>query len=357
MRGGGQRGIRVSTSHPAPAQHVAGRMIVQIGLPAGGLELHDAERFPGDREVGVGDAEDRLGVAHQRAHRLAAMPHQRFGQHGLILAGRVDAVQVPPRNIRCGQHPDQSGMGRQQWAKVADAEAGVGVRAAHRPHRQPCLGRQRIRAEFFRPGHLARAIDLLDPRTHAMAHVRSGARPRCEIQHRLDDLAVAGAAAQHAAERILHLRLARGGDAGEQVGRRHQHRRSADAALRRAVPEKCLLQRRQSAILGRQPLDGRHRPSLDARHRDQAGAALPTVEQNRAGAAIPGVAADLGAGQPQIVAQHVREAPDRVGMQRPRLPVEREAERVVRRPHAAISSAQASRAIARRTSSRPALRR
>ena len=41
--------------------------------------------------------------------------------------------------------------------------------------------------------------------------------------------------------------------------------------------------------------------------RRQAGADGLAVEQHRAGAAIAGIAADLGAGQPQILAQHLRQ--------------------------------------------------
>ena len=50
----------------------------------------------------------------------------------------------------------------------------------------------------------------------------------------------------------------------------------------------------------------------DGRRRHQAGADRLAVEQHRAGAAVAGVAADLGAGQPQLVAQHRRQprAPD-----------------------------------------------
>ena len=45
---------------------------------------------------------------------------------------------------------------------------------------------------------------------------------------------------------------------------------------------------------------------------DDAGAHLLAVEQHRAGAAVAGVAADLGAGQAELVAQRVGEPPRRI---------------------------------------------
>ncbi len=91
--------------------------------------------------------------------------------------------------------------------------------------------------------------------------------------------------------------------ARQQIARRHQHAGRADAALRRAVALKGALQRAQAAVLG-EALDGHDPAALDLAQRHQAGADLGAVEQHRAGAAVAGVAADLGAGQAEIVAQH-----------------------------------------------------
>ena len=129
-------------------------------------------------------------------------------------------------------------------------------------------------------------------------------------QHGLDDLAVAGAAAEHAAQRILDLGPRRRAAVAQQILRRHQHARRADAALRRAMVEEGLLQRRERAVR-RKALDRLDRAAGHLAHRDQAGADLPAVEQHRAGAAVAGVAADLGAGEAEIVAQRGGETRDR----------------------------------------------
>ena len=61
----------------------------------------------------------------------------------------------------------------------------------------------------------------------------------------------------------------------------------------------------------RQPFDGDDIAALDLAQRHQAGADLLAIQQHRAGAAIAGIAADLGAGQAEILAQHIGQAPDR----------------------------------------------
>ena len=67
--------------------------------------------------------------------------------------------------------------------------------------------------------------------------------------------------------------------------------------------EEGFLQRRQRAVAVAEALDRLDPPALDLPHGHQAGAGLPSVEQHRAGAAVARVAADLGAGETEIVAQ------------------------------------------------------
>ena len=49
---------------------------------------------------------------------------------------------------------------------------------------------------------------------------------------------------------------------------------------------------------------------------DEAGADRLAVEEHRAGAAVAGVAADLGAGQAELVAQHLGQPAHRVAEDR-----------------------------------------
>ena len=64
----------------------------------------------------------------------------------------------------------------------------------------------------------------------------------------------------------------------------------------------------ERAVAVAQALDRLDRAARDLAHRHQAGADLSPVEQHRAGAAVAGVAADLGAGEAEIVAQRRRPA-------------------------------------------------
>ncbi len=70
---------------------------------------------------------------------------------------------------------------------------------------------------------------------------------------------------------------------------------------------------------------------------NQAGADLRTVEQHRAGAAIAGVAADLGAGGAELVAQHIGEASRRLDLHGDGSAVETEIDALARVPHGATS--------------------
>ena len=132
-------------------------------------------------------------------------------------------------------------------------------------------------------------------------------------EHRLDDVVVAGAAAQVALQADAHLGLGGVGLLGEQAGRRHDHPRRAVAALQPVVLHERLLHRVQLAVggealdredVGAVGLDGEHRAAL---HR-------LAVDVDGARAARRRVAADVRAGQLELLAQELHE-------QRPRLDV------------------------------------
>ena len=74
--------------------------------------------------------------------------------------------------------------------------------------------------------------------------------------------------------------------------------------------EEGFLQGRQPTVAVAKALDRLDPPALDLAHGDEAGAGLPSVEQHRAGATVARVAADLGAGEIEIVAQRCRQPRD-----------------------------------------------
>ena len=175
-------------------------------------------------------------------------------------------------------------------------------------------------------GELGHAVELGEPRADGGAGRGRAERLRriaCGIEHRGHDLAVAGAAAEDAAEAVHHLGRAGTGRGAQHLGRGHQHARRAGAALRRPVAEEGPLQAVQPAVPGK-ALHGLHGAPGSLGQRHHAAAHLLAVEQHRAGAAVARVATHLGAGEPEIVAERIGEATQRWRRDRDRPPVHSE---------------------------------
>ena len=132
-------------------------------------------------------------------------------------------------------------------------------------------------------------------------------------EDRLDDVLVAGAAAQVARQREADLVLGGVRVLGEQRLRGEHHPRRAEAALEAVLLREPLLDRVQLARRT-EPLDGGDLVAvgLDGEHR--AALHRGAVHEDGAGTAVGGVAAGVGAGEPEPLAQQVRE-------QQPRLDV------------------------------------
>src|SRR5438067_837479 len=120
----------------------------------------------------------------------------------------------------------------------------------------------------------------------------------------LDNVLIAGAAAEVALEPLADLRLGRRGVLVEQADDRHDHPGGAEAALQRVLLVERLLDGMQLAVL-RQALDrGDLRAvGLDSEH----GARLDglSVDHDRARSARGRVAADVRPGEAQAVAEDV----------------------------------------------------
>ncbi len=97
----------------------------------------------------------------------------------------------------------------------------------------------------------------------------------------------------------------------QQGGRAHQHPGGAVAALEGVVVAEGLLERRQLVAL-REPLDGLDARAVDLDGEQHAALHEPAVEDDAARAAVAGVAADVAAGQVEVVAEEVDEEAPRV---------------------------------------------
>jgi hypothetical protein len=91
----------------------------------------------------------------------------------------------------------------------------------------------------------------------------------------------------------------------QQAHHRHQESGRAEAALQAVALVKRLLDGVQWSALRGKALDSRHLVALGLDGEHQAGAHRRAVQQDRAAAAHAVLAADVGAGQPEVVAKVV----------------------------------------------------
>src|SRR5829696_3274230 len=137
----------------------------------------------------------------------------------------------------------------------------------------------------------------------------------------LDDVHVARAAAQVAGDPLADLVLGRIGVLLQQVGGLHDHAGGAEAALEAVLVPERLLERVQLAAL-LHALDRAHLGAvrLDGEHRARLRTA--PVDVDGAGAAVARVAARVGAGEAELVAQEVNEEEARLDVGLPGLTVD-----------------------------------
>ncbi len=147
------------------------------------------------------------------------------------------------------------------------------------------------------------------PRAHGAAFRNASAAAIIGV----DDVLVAGAAADVAGQRLANVVLGRRRMLFQIRRHRHQDARRAIAALQTVMLVHRLLNRIELAAVAREALDGREFVAVGLHRQHQAGADRDTIEQNGAGAADAMLAADMGAGQPQFVAQEIAQQHPRVG--------------------------------------------
>src|SRR5579859_338858 len=151
--------------------------------------------------------------------------------------------------------------------------------------------------------------------------------PRRRFGDRLDDLVVAGAAAEIAHHPVFDLVLAGVRVAVQQRFRRHDLARRADAALEAAVIDEGLLQRMQLLALGH-ALDRGDPRAVHLHGQRDAGGDEAAVEQHGAGATDADAARLLGAGEAEVVAQQIDQRAPRRHARLARLAVDREPDAV-----------------------------
>ena len=259
------------------------------------FDLHQRSRFP--RRI--------RSYGRDRGHRFTQVAHFFQCEDALVLqlVTVVSHLDVPSRDYRpdvrvvyCCRRIDGQDIGVRE--RTAHQRAVNHARQAH------VFGVDRAAGDLFHRigAHHAGADGVVV----AVGGQRIE-RPVTQCPRRVEDLGVAGAAAQVAGYRHTDFLFVRPGDAVEQVFQGQRHARRAETALDAAALDHGLLHRVQRPRLA-QPLYSGDFPPFGLQRQHHAGVYRVTVQQHRATAAVPGAAAFFRAGQAQVDAQGIEQA-------------------------------------------------
>ena len=280
--------------------------------------VHDGRHglvFDLDRGHSVGGRIAR-GCDHP-GHLLRLVHHGVRGEHhlGVRHEGR-HPVQPVRLQVLAREHGEHAGnLERLGGVDVLDFAVGDGapddVQPEHPRQREVvdvvALALQEARV-FLALHGVAHAADLGGC---SRCHQSPLPRLRGGVLDRLDDVHVSGAAAEIPGDGLADLGFAGVRIAFEQRGPGHEHAGRAEAALEAVLLLEALLQRGH-AVGPREPLHGADLGPVGLHGQDGARLHGHAVHQHGAGAAVRGVAADVGAGEREVVADQVHQQEPRV---------------------------------------------
>ena len=339
LRDGGVGGVPVADRG---AEHqIAGHRFVQLGRSFGQCGLHLGDRgqhlvVDGDelqRIVGllprVGDdhrhrvSGEADPVGREHGHRAGNDSGGMRGEVALDVRGNPDHREGHDlRDVGTGEDSDDPGR-RARCRRVDGCDPGVAMRASqdrrvHHP-REPDVGDElgltSKHGGGLGGGHTgADQLAVVLAVFLAVVLLRSGLvalEPARRRVNRAHQVVVAGHAAEVAVQPGPDLRRRGIGISREQVGHGHHHARGGESVLGCVLLPESLLDRRQLPFLC-EPLDGRDPRSAGRGGQHQAALDGLAVEEDGAGAALAGLAADLCPGELQPVPQGVdQELPGR----------------------------------------------
>ena len=232
-----ERRFGIAALDPALDQAVILHILVDQGcvrLKGSVQAAHRRRRLVADRQVLVPHRDDRLARAHQRHHGVAPVTHDFLGQHRLVAQVGIDADAVGG-HVGGGEHARHAGPRAGCRRDVAEHDPRRLMRRPDDPEPE-CVRRHGVGAVALGTGELGHAVELGKPGADGRAGRGRGQGLRGiarRVEHRGYDLAIAGAAAEDAAEAIHDLRRA-GARAGAQQPR---SRRPACPACRRRIAQ------------------------------------------------------------------------------------------------------------------------
>ncbi len=208
------------------------------------------ERLPCDGEICGIEGQHRRRLAHDAGHRLAPEQDRVDGKDRLVDEARDHAEGVEPGHIRRRQD-GRDVAARREGREVTKGEARMRIGRADHPGDERALGGH-IVAEKVPPLDLGEPVET--PRRRAEFLRRHLQRiGSMGTHHRIDDLAIAGAAAEHPAQRVLHLRRIGLRHAAQQRHGGNHHAGRADPALRGLMMLKTFLEPQGIGIVHREP--------------------------------------------------------------------------------------------------------
>ncbi len=277
------------------------RILGDVGI----VRHHGSDLLPLEPDLVGG--EHRLGVVGQGGH-----PRQIAGRHGFAGQDHADAGNLP----RC--------------RGVDGLDARVGNRAAQDLHVEHAGQHDVVHVAALAADETvvldaaaacAHSADLDFVQCHRHLLVLLGAHLLGSPQDCLDDVLVAGAAAEVAGQCPANLVLRRVGVPLEQGLGRHHHAGRAEAALESVLLLEALLDRMQLAR-GGQTLDRLDLVAIRLHREHRAALDGASVKQHRAGAAVGRVTAGVGTGQVEALAQQVGKQQPRLDISHPLRPVD-----------------------------------
>src|SRR6185369_7136080 len=134
----------------------------------------------------------------------------------------------------------------------------------------------------------------------------------CALLHRLDDVLVAGASAQIAFELGTDRLFIRVRMPLHQVDSGEHHAGRAESALQAVAVLERSLHRVQLAVSRGETFDGGYLRSIRLRGEDRARLDRIAIDQDGAGAALPGIATDMRSSQTQLVADEIDQQRTRI---------------------------------------------
>ena len=263
-----QRRVGITAAHHALDEQIAGTVRMhqwRALFSRFGLIERMRHLGPEHRKIRGIKPGHRVAAAGDERHGFAAKPDRLLGECRLVGIGRNDTKSVATGNVGCREDGFDARPLRHESVKVTECEGCMPVRRTHDCYRER-LARPAIGAEWLGAGNFRHAVEPHNRRADGAAGHRIlpafGLVAARHLGHCREYLAIAGAAAQNAAERIRDLFVVRAGIALEQCRGGDEKARRADAALCRPMAQEGRLQRRQRPI--GEAFDRAHRSSVEA---------------------------------------------------------------------------------------------